>query len=183
MDPEPKPDPEAAGDPGRRRRRVRAPRSGRARRAWRWVARAAVVAVAALAGGAAVWLVIQAGRPVAAVPPEPRLIGTWVSDADATIAELHKSRDVSDAEELDLRRRLFKTVMTFSADSLTTDVNGDVDARPYRVVRRTDDGVILKYRIEASMQEEEVRITFLGPDRIRLDLPQFSLTEFYRRVR
>src|SRR4051812_6128838 len=100
MDPEPKPDPQGPGEQaGRRRHRVRVSGADRPRRSWRWLGRVVALLAAAVAGGAAVWAVMQLARPVAHPPPDPRLIGTWVSDADRTIAELRKTRDISDADE------------------------------------------------------------------------------------
>lgn len=185
MDSDPKPDPQPTGEHhGRRRhRRSRGHRSERFRRAWARFGRWAVILAAAVAGGAVTWGAMQLYHQATHPTPEPRLIGTWVSDPDRSIEEIRKTREIPDAAELDMRRRMFKTMITFRPDTITTDVNGELDEpQPYRVVRRTDDGVVLKYWVRATMEEEEVRFTFLAPDQFRLDFPKFGVTEFYRRA-
>src|SRR4051794_27917414 len=135
------------------------------------------------------WLVWGVGyllrpRPVEPPPPpEPRLIGTWVSDADANIEELRRTRPITSAEEKKFRETLFQTRVTYTDEVVTTEVAGErVPPEAYRVVRRDEDGVVIRYYFEGSKQEEEFHIRFLGPDRYRLDAPQFGLTELFRRV-
>jgi hypothetical protein len=115
-------------------------------------------------------------------PPEPRLIGTWVSDLDAKFEDLRKTRVISQLEEKDMRARATTARVTFTAEVITTEVLPVTTREVYKVVRQDGDEVVIRYWFEATMKEEEFRIRFLGPDRTRLDAPQFNLVEYFRRV-
>jgi hypothetical protein len=132
-----------------------------------------VVAVAVLV---AVYLVkFRAG--------DPRLIGTWKSDADATIAEMRKSRAVTDKQEVALRKLFGKMTITYTAKTLTTDFEGAVDTQPYQILSKDRDSVVLKAWFSASKKDEQFRIRFTDSDTYWVDLEQFNVSECFRRVR
>jgi hypothetical protein len=121
-------------------------------------------------------------RPTGAVRTEPRLIGTWQSDADATIAELRRTQSISGQQEQELRKHAFKTKVTYSDKMIATELNGVVETQPYQIVSQEADAVVLKTYFDARRQDEEVRIRFVGTDTYWLEAPQFGLVECFRRV-
>jgi hypothetical protein len=114
---------------------------------------------------------------------EPRLIGSWQSDADSTIAELRRTQPIGIQQEQDLRKHSFKTKVTYTDKMIATEVDRVVEMLPYQVVSKEGDEVVIKAWISATNQDEEVRIRFVGSDRYWLEAKQFGLTECFRRVR
>src|SRR5207244_2936285 len=60
---------------------------------------------------------------------DPRLFGTWKSDADATIAEMKTTRTFTDDQEQKLKTLFGKMKITYMADTLTTDFDGRVESQ------------------------------------------------------
>ena len=117
----------------------------------------------AILGGIAVWLAMEFADKVAEPPepPEPRLLGTWYSDAGATIADRRMTETISDQDELDLRRKYFKTAVTYTADTMTMQIGDDEPAtRPYTVVSTDANGAKIRFYFAPKDREEEVRIRF-----------------------
>jgi hypothetical protein len=113
---------------------------------------------------------------------DPRLLGTWQSDADATIAEMKKNRPVTDQQEQALRKLFGKMKLTYSAKTVTSELDGTVDTQPYQIVRKEGDAIVVKSWSALSKKDEEYRINFVGPDTYWVEVPQFSLTECFRRI-
>ncbi|MFO0810321.1 MAG: hypothetical protein U0746_16990 [Gemmataceae bacterium] len=114
---------------------------------------------------------------------EPRLLGTWQSDADTTIAELRKTRDIPDDREQKLRQVFGKMKVTYTAKTVTVDFDGDVDTQPYQVVEKGIDIVVLKHWSKESKKDEQFRIRFDDADTYWIDVPIFGIRECFRRVK
>jgi len=139
-------------------RRPAAPRPKRrrpaARRGWNPVVVGASVGAGLLVVAAVVWAAVhftKSGRG------DPRLIGTWKSDADATIAELRKSRPVTDKQEQALRQIFGKLTITYTATAMTTDFEGKVETHSYRMIAKDEDSVVFKTTSAETKAENEVR--------------------------
>src|SRR5262245_6122208 len=91
----------------------------------------AVVVWASVAGDVviAVVAVVVAVQVVKARRTDPRLYGTWKSDADATIAEMRKTRPVTDDQEQKLRMLFGKMKVTYTATTVTSDLDGTVETQ------------------------------------------------------
>ncbi len=66
---------------------------------------------------------------------DSRLLGTWQSDAGATIAEIRKTRPVTDKQEQAMRKLFGKMKITYTNSTITTDFDGTVDSQTYHVLR------------------------------------------------
>jgi hypothetical protein len=183
MDPDPPPLPPPSNRQNRHRKYVAVrPHRRRVGLRIRWTIFGAIL------GGVGVWLFGRFGEKVAEPPPPPdaRLVGTWHSDADATIARL---RPANDEEELKWRRKMFKTTLTYTADSITTQIgDGEPDTRPYRVIRKDAKGVTLRFYFAATERDEEVKITFEGselerPTRYWVETTDPPSNECFNRIR
>jgi len=135
----------------------------------------AVLVVVAVA-----WTVVHFGK---SRRDEPRLIGTWQSDADATIAEMRKSRPVTAEQEQKLRMIFGRMKITYTATTVTSDFNGTVDTQPYQVVGKGADWVVLKARFAISKRDEQFTIRFDGSDAYWADTEGFTVSECFRRVK
>src|SRR5262249_8038814 len=117
---------------------------------------------------------------------EPRLIGTWQSDADATIADQRRIRPVTDSQEAALRKLFGRMKITYTETTFTTDFDGKLETKPYQVVRKSSDSVVIKAHSALSNQEEEITIRFMDPNtyrvEIRSELLRSPLNEYFKRV-
>ncbi len=117
-------------------------------------------------------------------PPDARLVGTWQSDADATIAEHKKTKTVTDAQEQVLRQIFGKTKVTYAAKTLTVNfADGTTDTQPYRVVSRDAESVVVGWFFQPAKKDELFLIVFESADVYWLDVPGLQMRECFRRVR
>ena len=143
---------------------------------------AAAVAAAVVVGFVAVVLIMQIAKSRRS---DPRLFGTWRSDADATIAEMKKTRTLTDDLEQKLRTLLFgKMKVTYTATTLTTDFDGKVESQSYQVVGKDADSVTLKAFSPLTEKDETFRIRFVGTDTywVEVDVPIGKFRECFRRI-
>jgi hypothetical protein len=119
------------------------------------------------------------------------LLGTWQSDADATIAEIRKTRPVTDKQEQAMRKLFGKMKITYTTTTITSDFDGVVESQSYQVLSKDGDSIVVKYGFGPSNQEEEFRIRFVGDTfRIRfvggatywVDTPKFNISECFKRI-
>src|SRR5688572_19032933 len=93
------------------------------------------VAAGFLVVAALIWSLVYFSKPRG----EPRLVGTWKSDAEATIAERRKSHAVTDQQAEAMRKLFGKMKVTFTDKTVTTEFDGVVETQPYQVVKRDAD--------------------------------------------
>jgi len=113
---------------------------------------------------------------------DPRLIGMWQSDADATIAEIRKARPVTPEQEEAMRKSFGKMKITYTDTTCTTDLDGDLDTLTLQVIRKDEDSVVVKVQSGLSTRKEEFRIRFEGSDTYWVDVKEFGLSECFRRI-
>lgn len=101
-------------------------------------------------------------------PTDPRLIGTWQSNRDQTVAEIFR-RDPkwtnASPEKVQKLRDIFGHMrITYSANSITTEFRGEKERLGYRVVDRGDDFVVI--RIKGGLEDgHNQRIRFVDDGR------------------
>jgi hypothetical protein len=164
-------------DSRRKRRRPKPKKSGSTA-----IIIAASIAGAVVVGFVAVVLIMQVAK---SRRTDPRLFGTWKSDADATIAEMKKTRTLADDAEHKLKTVLFgKMKITYTATTVTTDFEGTVESQSYKVVGKDADSVSIKAWSPLTQKDETFRIRFDGPDTywVEADVPTGKFRECFRRV-
>jgi hypothetical protein len=143
---------------------------------------ASVAGIAVVVGLVAVVLIMQVAK---LRRTDPRLIGTWKSDADATIAEMKKTRTLTDDVEQKLRTHVFgKMKVTYTATTLTTDFDGKVESQAYQILGKDADSVTMKTYSPLTQEDVIVLIRFVGTDTywIEMDLPTGKFRDCFRRV-
>jgi hypothetical protein len=140
---------------------------------------AASVVGAVVVGFVAVVLIVQMAE---SRHSDPRLFGTWKSDGDATVAEVKKTRTLSDEQEQKLNASVGKMRITYTATTLTTDVDGAVESQSYQVVRKDADSVTIKAWSPLTKEEVNFHIRFDGTDTYWVDFPSGKGSECFRRV-
>jgi len=141
---------------------------------------AALVAGAVVVGVVAVVLIMQIAK---SRHTDPRLFGTWRSDADATVAEIKKTRTLTDEQEQKLKTMLFgKMKITYTATTVTTDFDGTVESQSYEVVRKNADSVTLKAWSPLTKKDETFRIRFVGTETYWVDSEVANVSECFRRI-
>jgi hypothetical protein len=136
----------------------------------------AVVVIAAAVGAAVYFVKARSG--------DARLIGTWQSDADLTIAELRKAKPVTDQQEQAYRKLFGHMKVTYTATNFTTDWDGVPDKpQSYQVVSKDRDSAVVKAWSAASKKEENFRIRFVGSDTYWVDVEPLGMSECFRRVK
>lgn len=115
---------------------------------------------------------------------DERLLGTWQSDADRTIADLRDRRAVDETQEAGLRQLFGKLKITYSRTSMTTDMNEIVETGPYQVVATDDKSVVVRERPSVLSGEELVHIHFVDGDTYWVPIGGGAGSrEFFRRVK
>jgi hypothetical protein len=169
-------DTESRGDEPRPRMR----RCPVRRRGWN----PAVVVPVTIAVVVALGLTIWGGVHLLRSKNDPRLIGTWQSDADATIAHRKTTHAVTEKNEAAMRKLFGKLKITYTARDLTTDLNGVVETLPYQVVSKDAESVTIREYSPLEKKDVVVRIRFVDADTYWIDVSNelFSLSECFRRV-
>lgn len=117
-------------------------------------------------------------------PPDPRLVGTWQSDVEGTIADRKKTQTITEVQEHWMRQIFGKLKVTYAARNVTVDYgDGTVDTQPYRVVDKNAESVTVSWYFQPSKQDELFLIVFEPPDVYWLDVPGFQMRECFRRVK
>jgi hypothetical protein len=144
------------------------------------------VVVGAVVGGIVIALAASVWAAVYVIKSrsgDSRLIGTWKSDADATIAELRKSRTVTDKQEAAMRKLFGKMTITYAAKTYTTEFDGKLDTQPYQIVSKDRDSVVLKSWSPIENKEVQFRIRFTDSGTYWVDVESFAISECFRRVK
>jgi hypothetical protein len=152
-------------------------------RRWKWIAGLAL----ALAGFLAAALVVSVTRQLwTAVPTDERLIGTWQSDADRTVAALRQQRPVDEQQEAALRRLFGKLRITYTTTTYTTELDGGTRSSRYEVLGRDKLSVVVR-EVEPNSSPLEVTefavLHFDGPDLFWVYTKVGGIREYFRRVR
>jgi hypothetical protein len=164
--------------------------------AWkRTLAGVSIIAAALVVGGLAIGAAYYFTRlpapastadtddEIKATTGDPRLVGRWLTDLDATIEQLKEKTPLTDQQELQVRRQRQISVLTFTDTTLTIQIKGKPDTQFYNVASAAGDRLVLTTWFAASKSEEEIRIRFVGPDVCWFEVPKFKLVECYRKIK
>ena len=136
-------------------------------------------------------------KTAAVVPPiktaqatDDRLLGTWQSDADRTIAGIRERKPVDDKQEAALRTLFGKLRVTYTQNALTTDLDGSVGTGRYEVLGKDKHSVAVREimdkpsPLDAVVELSEFSILqFDGPDSFWLYTQMGGIREYFKRVR
>jgi hypothetical protein len=156
-------------------------------RRWKWVAFAALLAAA---GSLAALVVVLALPARTARMTDDRLIGTWQSDADRTIAGIRERTPVDDKQEAVLRKLFGKMRVTYTPTTYTTELDGTTASYTYEVLGKDKQSVVIHEvgRKPSPLDgvvalSEFAVIHFDGPDSYWLYTQIGGIREYFKRVR
>jgi hypothetical protein len=163
-------------------------------RAWKWLA--AITATSSVLLAVALVIVLAYPRRAAGEKDE-RLMGTWQSDAERTIAEFQRPRPLEPFQEKRLAalRKLFgKLRITYMDRTFTTELNGQIEIRKYRVLGRDKQSVVIRELDPQpsldkllgpnifTWESEFTVIQFDGPDAYWVHERVGDIREYFKRV-
>jgi hypothetical protein len=140
----------------------------------------AVRTVAAIAIVAAPFVALRSMRRV-----EPRLIGTWKSDAERTVEEIRRTRRLTE-EQLGRTAALFgKLRVTYTPTHFTTHLDGMTATAPYEVLGCDPNSVVFRDLSPPRAPDLGLSaftvIHFDGADAFWLDSELGGVREYFRR--
>jgi hypothetical protein len=109
---------------------------------------------------------------------DPRLLGTWCSDAELTLAEWQFSPGASAMARESLTRSFGKLRMRYTAARVFTEFGTDRTACPYRVVATDESSVAIVRRTEGRNEIQHVHFAEPGVHWVSVGRNR----EFFRRV-
>lgn len=123
---------------------------------------------------------------------EPRLIGTWISDADKTAAMFHASTDKDSEAFRQTSRLLGKMKITFSATEMSVEIDGEIIRTTYRVLAADEYSCVIEQVANESRVDKET-LDILKPSRFSIihfdDSDSYwvhsqlgGFTEYFRRI-
>ena len=143
-----------------------------------------------VAGAALLLLAAVLGRGVRSPRlTDERLIGTWQSDADRTMAGRPDQKPGNEAREAKFRKLFGKLRITYTADTFTSDFDGAIEIAPYEVLGKDASSVVIRDLDDKPSPLDEIFtqskfhvIHFDGPDTYWLDSELGQIREYFRRL-
>ena len=121
---------------------------------------------------------------------DDRLLGTWQSDADRTIAGIREQRPVDDKQEIALRKLFGRMRITYTPATYTVELGGTNDSHRYEVLGKDKHSVVIREvgRRPSAMdglfaQSEFSVIQYTGPDSYWLYTQIGGIREYFKRAR
>ena len=110
-----------------------------------------------------------------------RIIGTWQSNRELTLAEMEKSDLVTDEDRAMLDATLGKAVTTYTGKDFTTIVDGETTVTPYKVLASTGGIVVIEYFDKAfhSMRRRRIQVF---DDKLAVKIPGLGFDEIFTLV-
>ena len=127
------------------------------------------------------FMVLAAG--CAKYPANP-LIGTWQSDAEATLADMRQHPEVTEKARKLFENDFFGHLrVTYTVDRvLTDDDKGFHTEGPYKVVEVTT-GYVDVLQFEALQQKEVNERIYLDGDKFYVFTSKYNFKEYFRRIK
>lgn len=113
---------------------------------------------------------------------DDRLLGTWQSDADRTIADLRSHRSVGADEEKSLRQLFGRMTITFTPLAYIIDLDDQSTTGRYRVVTRDEESVVIRSRDVLSGRQAPRRLHFVDADTYWVYIDLVEMREYFRRL-
>lgn len=122
---------------------------------------------------------------------DARLLGTWKSDADLTMASLERKSSRDAEREAKLRSLFGKMRITWTATQVTSDLEGYLDTDKYKVLASDTDSVTIQSEETTPSPLDGLGlptvhvIHFVGADTYWLDISGGSggMREYFTRVK
>jgi hypothetical protein len=152
-------------------------------RRWKWTA---LIAIASAGILLAALLVAELTLLRSALQTDDRLLGTWQSDAERTIATIREGRAVDEKQEAALRKLFGKLRITYARSSYITELDGVTESHPYEVLGKDKVSVVLRDAGASQSWLELSEFTvihFDGPDAYWLLSEIGSVREYFKRVK
>lgn len=117
-----------------------------------------------------------------------RLLGSWQSNRDLSIATNEANHPVSPAARQELENRFGSLILTFKDKELEgfmPAMNGKPEWRyssPYAIVAATDSKLLIRHIAPATKRVDLFTITFDGPNRYWLTLDNSGAKECFDRL-
>ena len=149
---------------------------------WQRVAHAALV-VAVVSFTSLAFLLFQSIRST-----DERLMGTWQSDADRTVAGILENGKVDEKQVEALRNLFGKMRITYASNTLTTELEGRVETCRYVVLGKDQHSVVIReINQQPSVMDdlelsEFIVIHFEGPNSYWLYTQVGGVQEHFKRV-
>ena len=138
------------------------------------------------ASGVRLWAVRVADRRFRRCQEEPpadgRLLGTWQSDGDATVAEWRTRRPMTDEQTAELRTVFGRLRVSWGLHTAMTDYDGKSEEYPYRLIAVDSTSAVIRAWDRLNNRDEFMVIHFDGRDRYLLYAAGGPLREYFRRV-
>lgn len=158
----------------------------RASRWWKWVAIAGLLAASSVAVVAA----IHACRDRTVRVTDERLLGTWQSDVERTIAGIRERKPVDDKQEAALRKLFGKLRVTYTATTYSTELNGTTETHKYEVLGKDKYSAVTRTVERKPSPLDDVMgrseftvIHFDGTDCYWVYAHDGGIREYFKRVR
>jgi hypothetical protein len=148
----------------------------------------AIVAILAAVGLFALVIVAVAIPIRFARLRDDRLIGTWLSDADRTIAGMQPEQPKDSKREAKLREIFGKMRVTYTAATYTTELNGEFVTYKYQLLGRDEHSVVISETENKPSPLEFMELStfsvihFDTPDSYWLDSEVGQMREYFKRV-
>lgn len=125
-------------------------------------------------------------KPTFAPLSEPRLIGTWQSDADRTIEAARGPLNLTPERETVFRKIFGRLRITYSDKSCSTELDGTVDNFEYHVLGSDATSVAIRsvgsQPIKTLKLSEFSVVHFEGPDTFWIQ-PEMGPREYFNRLK
>jgi hypothetical protein len=110
-----------------------------------------------------------------------KLMGTWRSNLDLTLAEMEKSDLVTEEDREMLDGTLGKVTTTYTEKHFTTILDGEATVTPYQVLASSDGVVVIEYFDKAfhSMRRRRIRVF---DDKLAVKVPGLGFDEIFTPV-
>jgi len=109
---------------------------------------------------------------------DPRLLGTWQSDAPLTLAEWTFASDTSDADRARIEAYFGRQTLRYTAAQISSELEGTRAVCPYRVATIDGDWVAIVRRTQG--RDEIQHLHFIEPDVYCVSVGRSR--EFFRRI-
>jgi hypothetical protein len=136
-----------------------------------------LLAAAGVLAGVAATVAIQRVRMA-----DGRLLGTWRSDADRTVAEWRERRPMTDDQAADLAAVIRPARVTWGRRTYSVDVGGRREEHPYRVVARDGRSVVIRTYDPLEEREVFATIHFTDADSYWVHAESVPMRDYFRRV-
>ena len=107
-----------------------------------------------------------------------KLMGTWRSNRDLTLAEMEKSDLVTEEDREMLDGTLGKVTTTYAEKDFTTILDGETTVTPYQVLAISDGVVVIEYFDKAfhSMRRRRIQVF---DDKLAVRVPGLGFDEIF----